>query len=56
MTHPTIQRKKDRMCRRFGHVPGVTFRTMKMLLATYCQRCGECVPATVQPCATHEGR
>lgn len=56
MTHPNIMAKKDRMCARFGHLKSKPFKTMLGALACYCKRCGECCTATVQPCATHEGR
>jgi hypothetical protein len=48
MTHPTILTKKARMCRRFGHVRRVTFRTMRGVLAYYCARCGECCAANTE--------
>lgn len=41
MTHPKIIAKKERMCRRFGHIMGHRFKTV-LGMAFYCTRCGGC--------------
>jgi hypothetical protein len=58
MTYAKTFLRKERMCRRFGHLPPrTTFRTERGVVAYYCPRCGLCCAAPGQPRAlTTEGK